>query len=324
MKILDRKVSFNIDGALPECISSPPEEMLLFDIETTGLKKEYCQVYLIGCAYLDIDGWHIRQWLTQSASDEQGAIEAFAAFARGFKTLVTFNGEGFDIPVIDFKNRYYGVDTDINSFESLDIYKKLKPVKKLIGAKSLSQKSVELMCGIKRDDRLDGGLLIPYYYEYEMTLSEENERLLLLHNFEDVLGMGKILPILNITAIKEGKYRFSKYSFKDDRLDIEFELPFALPAGFKNEKISAGKNKMTISLEAADGAVKIPVSNYKDYYYLPEEDKVIHKDLASFVDKKYKRKADKENCFLKVEKEKISFLDAAQFESLAMNVINSY
>ena len=32
-------------------------------------------------------------------------------------------------------------------------------------------------------------------------------------------------------------------------------------------------------------------SNYKNYYYLPDEDTAIHKSVASYVDKKYRVQA---------------------------------
>ena len=40
-------------------------------------------------------------------------------------------------------------------------------------------------------------------------------------------------------------------------------------------------------------------SNYKDYYYLPQEDMAIHKSLATFVDKDFREKAKPENCYTK-------------------------
>ncbi len=38
-------------------------------------------------------------------------------------------------------------------------------------------------------------------------------------------------------------------------------------------------------------------SNYKDYYYLPKEDVAIHKSVASFVEKDYRRQASARNCY---------------------------
>lgn len=321
MKITDRKVSFEKDGGFYECISSP-EEMLLFDIETTGLKKENSRLYLIGCGYVDCDGWHIRQWLSESPSDEERVLKSFDAFAEGFKILVSYNGEGFDIPFIAYKNRYYGADFDIYEMESLDLYKKLRPIKKLLGLKSLRQKAVEGFLCADREDKMDGGALIPYYYEYEITGSPENERLLLLHNFEDVLGMGKIFPALTYLEIPEGDFEYLGYAFEEERLRLEFILKKELPAEFDNGKISGKDSCLMVDLEIKDGKVLIPVKNPQDYYYLPYEDRIIHKDLAAFVDKKYKRKATRENCFLKVEKEKIPLMGPEDLKSCAMGAIS--
>ena len=323
MKISDRKVGINIERDLPSCISSP-EEMLLFDIETTGLKREYCRVYLIGCAYMDTDGWHIRQYLTESGEDEKAVLCAFADMAENFRCLMTFNGEGFDIPFIDYRNRYYGLGFDINSLESFDIYKAIKPAKKLTGAKSFSQKAVEELLGIGRDDRLNGGLLIPYYFEYETSHSPEDERLLLLHNFEDVLGMAKILPALDYLDIFEGAFEYSGYAFEKDRLAVTFILDKSVPAGFDNGKVRAAERTLCVYFDVKDENVLLPLKDPENYYYLPAEDTVVHKDLACFVDKKYRKKATRENCFLKVGKEKISGIDRDDLKSYAMNIIDMY
>lgn len=38
-------------------------------------------------------------------------------------------------------------------------------------------------------------------------------------------------------------------------------------------------------------------SNYKNYYYLPEEDTAIHKSVASYVDKAHRVQATAKNCY---------------------------
>ena len=44
--------------------------IICFDIETTGLKKETTQVYLIGCAYFRNDAWHLRQYFADKRGEE--------------------------------------------------------------------------------------------------------------------------------------------------------------------------------------------------------------------------------------------------------------
>ena len=43
--------------------------------------------------------------------------------------------------------------------------------------------------------------------------------------------------------------------------------------------------------------LKLFYKDYKNYYYLPKEDMVVHKSLASFVDKENKVKAAASNCY---------------------------
>jgi hypothetical protein len=38
-------------------------------------------------------------------------------------------------------------------------------------------------------------------------------------------------------------------------------------------------------------------SNYRDYYYLPEEDTALHKSVAEYVDKEYRLQATAATCY---------------------------
>ena len=302
MKTLDRRVdlspeyNFNNDGFRPE-------EVLLFDIETTGLSKMKSQIYLIGCGYMAEDGWHIRQWLTASASDELTALEEFLDFAKDFRLLVHFNGDGFDIPYINSKADFYGLEEGLEAFGSFDIYKRVKPLKDICGLKKMGQRDVEAFLKIERDDKLNGGLLIPYYYRYETDESGEDEKFLLLHNFDDIQGMFKILRILKFEQILAGRYAFDSFEECMGTAVFNFRLDEEVPAAtdiFRNDiEICAEGTLLQINIPIRSGEAKLPLPDIENYYYLPEEDRVIHKDLAQFVDRQYRRKATKKNCFLR-------------------------
>ncbi|MFR5733797.1 MAG: ribonuclease H-like domain-containing protein [Clostridium sp.] len=38
------------------------EDLLFFDIETTGFSGDRCQLYLIGCTYYKDNTWNLIQW----------------------------------------------------------------------------------------------------------------------------------------------------------------------------------------------------------------------------------------------------------------------
>lgn len=287
---------------------SPKGEMLLFDIETTGLKKETTQIYLIGCGYFNDKGnFEIRQWLAQSASDEREVLEAFLDFAKDFRVLVHFNGDGFDIPYVEYKADYYGFGHALAAFDSFDIYRCIKPYKKFLGMDRMNQTSVERFLGVERRDKMNGGLLIPYYYEFERTGDPECERLLLLHNNDDIRGMINLADMLSYADLFRGRYKVRNCAepvevFGDTCiLEFDLESPVPVPVIYENSglMIAAERNLLQINIKIVETEARIPLPNVEDYYYLPEEDRVIHKDVAAFVDKKYRRKATVKNCFLK-------------------------
>ena len=284
----------------------PPEEMLLFDIETTGLKKETTQLYLIGCAWFDKDSWHIRQYLTENAGDEYYALDEFLKLAAGYRTLVHFNGDGFDIPYLQYKCNYYGFDEDLGRFESFDIYKRIRKARRLLKLTSMSQKAVEEYLGIEREDKLNGGLLIPVYYEYELTGSPEKEELLLLHNHDDLEGMLRILPVLAYRDLMDGHFYFEKAQVHDNEAIVSYCLQQKVPVAFRYQddsffSIEAKEDQMILSFKLESGTGRLPLPNISDYYYLPEEDRVVHKEVAQFLAPSRRRKATRKNCFVKKE-----------------------
>jgi len=289
-----------------------PEEMLFFDIETTGLKKETTQLYLIGCAYYSDGCWKIRQWLAQNARDEEYILEDFFDLASGYRTLVHFNGDGFDIPYVKYKSDFYSISCPLDCMKSFDIYRHARVSKKLLNQSSMSQKSVEAFLGIERDDQYDGGRLIPVYYNYERSGDPYLEELLLLHNFDDLQGMIKILPILSYSSIFDGNYCFTGYEEHQNKLTVNYRLNDTIPRKCEtytasgNVQVYAENDLLQLNIDIFEGTARTFLENVSDYYYLPEEDTVIHKDVAQFADRGKRIRATRKNCYLKKEGKYIS------------------
>ncbi|MDE7210716.1 MAG: hypothetical protein K2O03_04635, partial [Lachnospiraceae bacterium] len=108
-------------------------------------------------------------------------------------------------------------------------------------------------------------------------------------------------------------------SFKAFRLDTGFDTAL-LSSCFSEKNVKqlpedtfiATGSPAAVSLTAADtpgslllfvpalfGTFKYFFEDYKEYYYLPLEDCAMHKSVAQFVEKEYRRKATKETCYQK-------------------------
>lgn len=293
-----------------------PGQTLFIDIETTGLYVRSSNLYMIGCAYLDEQKdkpsvWRSIQWLATNYEDEVNVLNAFAAFAKTYRYLIHFNGNQFDIPYLKNKMQQYNISLSFDAYEGIDIYRRISPYKAFLKLPNCKQKTIEnFITATVREDAYTGDELIDIYHEYVLNHDEAKERLLLLHNEEDVKGMLEIVAALAVCDLFHLPMKVTKVQanyYKDinqrqcSEIIMNLKLPTALPA-----EISYGANDCYFSGNGLEGKLRVPIyegelkyfySNYKDYYYLPKEDTAIHKSVASFVDKDYRKQATARTCY---------------------------
>lgn len=311
------------------------DKIVFFDIETTGLSAETSYLYLIGCAYYKDETFHLIQWFSENINEESLLISTFFEFLANYDFLIHFNGSGFDIPFIQQKIKQLNLDYSFSNIVSLDIYRLIKPYKRLFKLDSMRLKSLEGFLRIRRKDTLDGEELIGVYASFigkkryeslkqsrfpKNKLEEPTESTLLLeqlllHNEDDIRGLLLISSVLNYVALFEKPIRITNAKTDNDRLLIDFDICNSLPVGVSFSdgltSISAAGNSATLGIQIYEGELKHYYENYKDYYYLPEEDCAVHKSVASFVDKDYRVKAKPATCYTKK-----SGLFAPQFDKV--------
>ncbi|WP_455715478.1 ribonuclease H-like domain-containing protein [Anaerosporobacter sp.] len=314
----------------------PYEDMVFFDIETTGFSPNNTILYLIGCAYYRDNSWNLIQWFADDNTSEKKVLHSFFDFIKDYKVLIHFNGDGFDIPYILKKCAKLGLDYTFDTIESYDIYKKTLPYKKLFKLENFKQKTIEQFLHISRNDTFSGGELIQVYANYlgmkklEQLKSRNHEispvknleariqstngtsdssdsslllQQLLLHNEEDVQGMLPLTQILAYRDLFDDYYSNINATVEKDQLTIHFTLSSEIPqnVSYGTDLIyfSACGNQALVKIYLYQNELKFFYDNYKDYYYLPKEDTAIHKSVAFYVDKNFRTRAKAANCYSK-------------------------
>lgn len=299
---------FPLKTSYPLSRLGKPEELLFFDIETTGFSGDYNTVYLIGCVWEEKGRLRFIQWFADSKTAESEILNAFFAFLKKFKILVHFNGDTFDIPFLLKRCHALNLPHAFDDVESIDIYKRIKPWKKHLGLTSLKQKAIEAFLGIDREDLFSGGELIAVYEDYLRTKNEDALHLLLLHNEDDLKGMPALLPVLFYPDFFNQEFALSdlkKAAGETPRLILTLDgcpetlLPTPISASVPSYAFRAERNRLMLSVRIYEGTLKYYYPNYKDYYYLIYEDTAIHKSVGEYVDKDARIKATKETCYTK-------------------------
>lgn len=288
-------------------------ESLFFDIETTGFSPRQTQLYLIGCAYRKDNIIFFEQFFAENPQEEKEILCAFFDLLHSFHTIITFNGIGFDIPYLKAKCLQYDLQEPFSSFHYVDIFKSVLSIKQILKLENYKQKSIEQFLKLHRNDLYTGGDLIPIYHSYCKTPEDELRNLLLLHNYEDVLGMTELVPILSYVHLLQGRFKevtstkLCECKNYDGSIGQELiltiiplhELPQKISYRFWNIYLTADQGHVQLVIPIMNGELKYFFPNFKDYYYLPMEDIAVPKSIASYVDKEQRQQAKAMTCFSK-------------------------
>ncbi len=134
--------------------------------------------------------------------------------------------------------------------------------------------------------------------------------LLLLQHLSDELTPERLQPALpdTLSDDKELRETLNKVDLAPVSFSLEYLLPFALPKPctltfpFAGQTISltlSATGGVLLLLPYFTGELKYFYPNPADYYYLPLEDCAMHKSVASFVEKEYRKKATSATCYTK-------------------------
>lgn len=167
-----------------------------FDIETTGFDKIENTIILISLGWFtNINNFHVKQYYADKITEEKKILESFKNDIVKFNSWCSYNGKAFDEPFIEARM----LKNDI-AFEAplkhIDLYRLIRPYYKQLGMSRCNLKSVEKYAGVDRKDKIDGGLSVELYYQYLESQDEEIKRVIMLHNFEDVLNLPKLFKVI--------------------------------------------------------------------------------------------------------------------------------
>ncbi|MCR5273036.1 MAG: ribonuclease H-like domain-containing protein [Lachnospiraceae bacterium] len=292
-----------------------PENLLFFDIETTGLSRAKNHVCIVGFGKIKGDVLTVTQFISESSSDEPELLFALKNEYSADLTTVTFNGTRFDLPFVNERMAQNNIEFSFDEGTCYDLYKEIKDFAGSLALSDCRQQTLELFLHTGRKDSTDGRQLVKNYKVYSSTGNPDLENAVLLHNFEDIKGLVLLFELfsvkkkyedlkstLDITdiSVKSNKYK-DMNGFDCDEILVDFNLnkslinPVTLTA--KSLFIKAEADSGIASIRFFKGNMKYFFKDYKNYFYLPEEGTCIHKDLAKFVDANHKEKAKPHNCF---------------------------
>lgn len=99
------------DPELAALAAAGLERALFLDLETGGLASS--PVFLAGTMHWNGEDFVLRQYFARHYGEEAALVRALADLARGFETLVTFNGKSYDAPFLRTRAVLHGVRLEL-------------------------------------------------------------------------------------------------------------------------------------------------------------------------------------------------------------------
>lgn len=283
---------------------APLKDIVFLDIETTGLSPATSSVYLIGAVYHQQMEWHIRQWFSDSLTSEQEILQDFFSFLSSYQVIVSFNGESFDLPFLKKCAAAYGLETTIlERMRSFDLYRHLRPVKTMLQLEDLKLSTLERYLDIPRQDQATGKEMVAVYKDYLQIRDSRLYQVLLLHNEEDLKALPQIMPLLSYLDIFRSEWKLAGYSLSTTSssltivVDCSVKVPVAVTCELPLCRLSIRANQIIIEVRSFSGELKYFFDNYKDYYYLPDENRAVHKKVGQYVDSEHRVPATASTCY---------------------------
>ena len=168
-----------------------PRRIAFVDTETTGLAGGTgTYAFLVGVGVFDDAGFTVYQYFMRDYDEEPAQLQALGMLLDGLEAVVSFNGKGFDMPLLETRFIMNHQLPRLSGAPHLDL---LPPARRFwkyrLESCALSSLEVEVL-GIRRTQADVPGWLIPSLYaEYARTGDAREMPRIFYHNAQDILSL---------------------------------------------------------------------------------------------------------------------------------------
>jgi len=191
------------------------DDILVLDLETTGLGRGGTLAFLIGLGFYEGNRFVVEQIFLPQPEAEINSFDLLRQRLEEKALIVTFNGKTFDVPVLESRFLVNNLWLPLRQRPHLDVLHLARRLWKN-RAPSCNLETLEYyILGHVRDRELDipGSLIPQTYYQFLMNGDPELIRRIFIHNQSDVLHTGALLALIS------DKARYPLAAERDRRID---------------------------------------------------------------------------------------------------------
>ncbi|MCI5699569.1 MAG: ribonuclease H-like domain-containing protein [Lachnospiraceae bacterium] len=243
---------------------------LVFQMQTTGHYwrttqiTEFCIIHPTAN-----EKWEELHLVSEIESDEYDMLLLFSEWLSECTHLIGYNSTSFHIPYLEQKYRAYGLESPFFGKKHTDLYQKYKTLGK------------RMLLSMKLED-MRTFLNIP----------------------ETANDPGIILAVSSLSSFESffsGNFTILDACCLEEELLFTLEAAIPFPVAYRYHHscfyLICDESRAKIKIKTFGGRLRVYYQDCENYWYLPAEDMVIHKSLASSIDRSKRVKANPSNCY---------------------------
>lgn len=174
------------------------EDLLVLDLETTGLGRGQTVAFMIGLGYYEQGRYVVEQIFLPEPEAEANSFDRLIELLKGKQVLITFNGKTFDIPVLESRILYNQIWLDLRSKEHIDLLHLARRLwKNKIPSCALETIEYYIMGYIREKELdIDGSQIPQTYFQYLINGDAELVRRVFVHNRFDMLHTAALFTLI--------------------------------------------------------------------------------------------------------------------------------
>ena len=180
-----------------EIRSVEPRRWAFLDTETTGLAGgSGTYAFLIGVGQITENGFCVRQYFMREYAEERSVLQALEEHLSAFDVLITYNGRGYDQPLLETRYRMSRCKPPFARLRHLDLLYGARRLWKLrLEGCRLVQLEQEIL-GFEREGDVPGELIPYVYFDYLRSLNAGRLKAVFQHNALDILSLACLTAIV--------------------------------------------------------------------------------------------------------------------------------
>ena len=167
------------------------DRAVFLDTETTGLAGGAGTLaFLVGIGTFEDQAFHLRQFFLRDPDEEAAVLSVLSESMSDYQAIVTFNGRGFDLPLLEARYVLARMRPKWMGLPHLDL---LSPARRVwrdrLPSCALSSLEAHILGVQRTQDDVPGFLIPQMYLDYLRTGDARDMLRVMYHNRQDILSM---------------------------------------------------------------------------------------------------------------------------------------